>query len=102
MLDEREQAESGGQDLDAANMRLSTDEKEFAQKVEARAEQAPTDYGSSDYMAAYDDDYQMSTVPAFTKAAQQTAQPTDRQTETETAQTKLAPQPTGQGAPKLG
>jgi hypothetical protein len=101
VLKDRDAAERGG-DVSAANDKLTAEEKEFTQQVEVRAAQAPTDYGSSDYTTAYGDDYQMSTVPAFTKAAQQTGQQTDNQTETETAQTKIAPQPTGQGAFKLG
>lgn len=100
VLQDRDEAARGG-DIHAANDKLTTDEKEFTAKVEARAAQAPTDYGSSDYIAAYGDDYQMSTVPAFTKAAKQTSQQIDKQTETESAQTKIAPQPTGQGALKL-
>jgi hypothetical protein len=101
VLHDRDAAERGG-DVSAANDKLNADEKEFAAKVEARAQRSPTDYGSSDYMAAYGDEYQISTVPAFTKAANQTGPQTDKETETETAQTKTAPQPIGQGAPKLG
>jgi len=101
VLQDRQDAEREG-DISAANDKLTSDEKEFAQQVEARAAQAPTDYGSSDYMAAYGDDYQMSTVPAFTKAANQTGPKTDKATETETEQAKTAPQPFGQGGPKPG
>lgn len=101
VLQDRQDAERGG-DITAANGKLTADEKEFAAQVEARAAQAPTDYGSSDYMAAYGDDYQMSTVPAFTKATNQTDPQTDKASETETEQTKAAPQPFAQSAPKLG
>ena len=101
VLQDREAAGRGGE-VSAANDKLNADEKEFAAQVEARAQQPPTDYGSSDYMAAYGDEYQISTVPAFTKAAKQTGPQTDKETETETAQTKTAPQPSGQGAPKPG
>lgn len=102
VLQDRDAAERGG-DVSSANDKLTAEEKEFTQQVEVRTAQAPTDYGSSDYMTAYGDEYQMSTVPAFSKAAQQTGQETDKktETETETAQTKLAPQPLGQGTPKL-
>lgn len=101
VLQDRGAAERGG-DVSAANDKLNADEKEFTAQVEARAQQPPTDYGSSDYMAAYGDEYQISTVPAFTKAANQTGPQTDKETETETAQTKTAPQPLGQGAPRPG
>lgn len=101
VLQDRDAVSRGG-DVTAANQNLSADEKEFAAQVEAKAAQAPTDYGSADYMAAYGDDYQMSTVPAFTKAATQTDPPTDKASETETEQTKAAPQPFAQSAPKLG
>ena len=103
VLQDRQDAERGG-DINAADGKLSADEKEFADKVEARAQQAPTDYGSSDYMAAFGDDYQISTVPAFTKAAQpdQQADAARSETESASADNKKAPQPSGQGAPKLG
>src|SRR6266852_1700323 len=91
VLQDRDAAERGG-DVSYANDKLTAEEKEFTAKVEARAQQAPTDYGSSDYMASYGDEYQISTVPAFTKAAQQTSKQTDNQNETETAQTKMVPQ----------
>jgi hypothetical protein len=105
VLQDRDAASRGG-DISAANDKLTADEKEFSSQVEARAAQAPTDYGSSDYMAAYGDDYQMSTVPAFTKAAstsrETSEQPTETETESTTADAKKAPQPFGQGALKLG
>ncbi len=105
MLQDRDAASRGG-DITAANDKLTADEKEFAQQVETRAAQAPTDYGSSDYMAAYGDDYQPSTVPAFTKAASVTRetmeQPVETETESTTADAKKPPQPFGQGALKLG
>jgi hypothetical protein len=104
VLADREAAGRGG-DIGAANDKLTADEKEFTAKVEARAAQAPTDYGSSDYMAAYGDDYQMSTVPAFTKAAsvsrETITQASDTETESTTADIKKTPQPLGQGALKL-
>jgi len=101
VLQDRDAAERGG-DVSSANDKLTAEEKEFTQQVEVRAAQAPTDYGSPNYMADYGDEFQISTVPAFTKAAQQTSEQKDKQTETETAQTKIAPQPLGQGAPKFG
>ena len=105
VLADRDAASRGG-DITAANDKLTADEKEFSAQVEAKAAQAPTDYGSADYMAAYGDDYQPSTVPAFTKAAsasrETTEQPTETETESTTADAKKAPQPFGQGALKLG
>src|SRR5262249_44051200 len=101
VLQDRQDAERGG-DITAANDKLTSDEREFAAQVEARAAQAPTDYASSDYMADYGDDYQMSTVPAFTRAAHQTGPQTDKVTETETEQTRAEPQPFTQNPPKLG
>jgi hypothetical protein len=103
VLKDREDAGRGG-DINAANDRLSADEKEFMDKIEARAQATTTDYGSSDYMAELGDDYQISTVPAFTKAAQPSEQADAARTETktETSETKIAPRPTGQGGLKLG
>lgn len=87
-------------------LRLSGYEQEFQQQIEARAQQAPVDYGSADYMAAYGDNYQLSTVPAFTRAAipshETTGQPSDTETESEATETKSAPRPAVQGAPKPG
>jgi hypothetical protein len=95
-----------GGDISAANDKLNADEKEFTQQVEVRAAQGPTDYGSSDYMAAYGDDCQLSSVPAFTNAArvkrETIAQASDTETESTTADARKAPQPFGQGALKLG
>jgi soluble cytochrome b562 len=101
VLDDREQTETGGQDLNAATDRLSADEKEFAGKVEARAQQAPVDYGSADYMAAFGDEYTISTVPAFTKAADGQTVAEGKDTETENPQTQNAPRPVGQITPKI-
>ena len=101
VLDDRGQAERGGQDLNAASDRLSADEKEFAGRVEARAQQAPVDYGSADYMAAFGDEYTISTVPAFTKAADGQTVADRKNTETENPQTQNAPRPSGQIAPKI-
>ncbi len=101
VLDDRGQAERGGQDLNAASDRLSADEKEFAGKVEARAQQAPVDYGSADYMAAFGDEYTISTVPAFTKAADRQTVADRKDTETENPQSQNAPRPSGQIAPKF-
>ena len=107
VLNDRQEAERGG-DVSAANERLSGYEKEFQNDLETTrteiAAKAPADLAASystDYMAAYGDEYTISTVPAFTKAANQTGQTTDKDTETETAQTKMVPQPSGQGALKL-
>src|SRR4029077_19443508 len=57
--------ESGQGTPEEASMRLSGYEQEYHDKIEARAQQAPVDYGSADYMA----DYALSAVPAFTAAA---------------------------------
>jgi len=105
VLADRDAVSRGG-DVTTASDNLTAEEKEFSAQVEARAAQAPTDYGSSDYMAAWGDDYQPSSVPAFTKAAsasrETTEQPTETESESTTADIKIAPQPTGQGALKLG
>jgi hypothetical protein len=101
VLDDRDQAERGGHDLNAATDRLSADEKEFAGKVEARAQQAPVDYGSADYMAAFGDEYTISTVPAFTKAADGQTVADSKDTDTDKPQSQNAPRPFGQGAPKI-
>jgi hypothetical protein len=57
--------ESGQGTPEEAGMRLSGYEQEYHDKIEARAQQAPADFGSADYMA----DYALSAVPAFTAAA---------------------------------
>ncbi len=105
VLADRDAVSQGG-DITAANNSLTAEEKQFTAQVGARAAKAPTDYGSSDYMAAYGDEYQMSAVPAFTKAASVTretiAQASDTETESATADAKKTPQPFGQGALKLG
>ena len=107
VLNDRQEAERGG-DVTAATDRLSGYEKEFQNDLETTrteiAAMAPADLAASystDYMAACGDEYTISTVPAFTKAANQTDQKTDKNADTETAQTKMAPQPSGQGALKL-
>src|SRR5207302_1602402 len=61
ILKDRQEAGRGGEDVKAVNDRLSGYEKEFHDNIEARAQQAPTDYGSAGYM----DEYALSTVPAF-------------------------------------
>jgi hypothetical protein len=101
VLDDREQTETGGQDLNAATDRLSADEKEFAGKVEARAQQAPVDYGSADYMAAFGDEYTISTVPAFTKAADGQTVADRKDTDTDNPQTQNALRPLGLSTPKI-
>jgi hypothetical protein len=107
VLNDRQAAEGGG-DLSAATGRLSGYEKEFQNDLETTrteiAAKAPTDLSASysaDYMAAYGDEYTISTVPAFTKAADG-QKPADRkETETDNPQTQNAPRPAGQIAPKI-
>jgi hypothetical protein len=67
ILKDRESGEGTPEEM---QQRLSGYEKEFQEKVEARASQPVTDYGSADYMAELGDEYTLSTVPAFTRAAQ--------------------------------
>jgi hypothetical protein len=79
--------------------RLDGYEKEFADKVEARAAQPVTDYGSAD-------DYALSAVPAFTAAAAPVSREAirkfgDQDTGTQTAEIKKPPQPFGGGAQKF-
>jgi hypothetical protein len=94
--------DSGGGTTAEKTQRLSGYEQEFQQQIEARAAQPVADYGGGDYMAELGGEYQLSTVPAFTRAAQQPGEQMDERTESETAETKNAPRPTGQGALKLG
>ena len=69
---------------------------------ETRAAQPVADYGSADYMAELGGDYQISTVPAFTEAANVTPQPTkDADTQGEIDETTNVPRPFGQG-PRFG
>jgi len=96
VLQDRDAVSRGG-DVNAANANLTAEEKEFTAQVEAKAAQAPTDYG---------DEFQISTVPAFTKAASASRETDEQASETEsqsaTVGAKKAPQPLGQGALKLG
>jgi len=84
--------------MKAANDRLSQYEKEL--DAQAHPHQAPIDYGTADYM----DEYALSTVPAFTKAAQGDKQRAAgcKDTENETTETKNTPRPTVDGAFKPG
>ena len=82
--------------------------REFQKDLETtRAEiaaKAPGDLAASystDYMTAYGDEYTISTVPAFTKAADGQTPAEGKDTETENPQTQNAPRPAGQIAPKI-
>lgn len=108
VLNDRQEAERGGQDVSAANDRLSGYEKEFQNNLKTTradiAAKTPTDLAASystDYMAAYGDEYTISTVPAFTKAADGQTVADRKDTETENPQTQNAPRPSGQVAPKI-
>ncbi len=108
VLNDRQEVERGG-DVSAANDRLSGYEKEFQNALEGvpeeKAGKTPVDLAASystDYMAAYGDEYTLSTVPAFTKAADGQTPPVDRKdTEADNPQTQNAPRPAGQIAPKI-
>ena len=107
VLNDRQEAERGG-DVSAANERMSGYEKEFQNDLEtARTEisaKAPAELAASystDYMAAYGDEYTISTVPAFTRAADGQTQADRKDTEAENPQTQNAPRPVGQIAPKI-
>jgi hypothetical protein len=85
--------------------RLDGYEKEFADKVQERAAQPVTDYGSADYMSALGDDTQISAVPAFTAAAAGVSREAirklgDEGADTQTADMKKPPQPIGGGGMK--
>jgi hypothetical protein len=108
VLNDRQEAERGG-DINAANDRLSGYEKEFQKDLDTTrteiAAKPPADIAASystDYMAVYGDDYTISTVPAFTKAADGQTPPVDRKdTETDNPQTQNAPRTVGVTAPKI-
>ena len=107
VLNDRQEAERGG-DVSAANERLSGYEKEFQNNLEMKptdiAAKASADLAvsySTDYMAAYGDEYTISTVPAFTKAADRQTPADRKDTETDNPQTQNAPRPVGQIAPKI-
>lgn len=76
--------------------KLTTYEQEFKDKIEARAAQTLPDYGG--------DEFQLSSVPAFTDAAfashETIDQPADREGEREDSKKTL--RPAGSGALKLG
>lgn len=89
-----------------ASQRLSGYEKEYRDKVEARTEQAPVEFGSADYMQAYG----LSSVPAFTAAAapvsrETIGKPADDNAGTQTAELKQPAgekkSPPGQAPPKF-
>jgi hypothetical protein len=107
VLSDRQEAERGG-DVKAANERLSGYEKDFQNDLETTrteiAAKAPADLAASystDYMAAYGDEYTISTVPAFTKAADGQKAADRKDTETDDPRTQNAPRPVGQIAPKI-
>jgi hypothetical protein len=86
-----------------AGNRLSGYEKEFHDKIEARASQAPIDYGAVDHMTDYG---VPSAVPAFMEAAgnvtsETVRKPADGETGTRTAELQKTLRPSGQGALKL-
>ena len=86
-----------GQGTDDAK-KLDGYEKEFADKVEAKAVGPVVDYGSTD-------DYSLSSVPAFTAAADPVSRETKRElTEDDsgTQDAKKPPQPFGGAGMKLG
>jgi len=66
-----------------------------------KAQTAPVANGS---VADLGEEYTISTVPAFTEAAdnETTGQPSDTESGTPSLEMKKTPQPTGQSAPKLG
>ena len=87
--------------MSAANDRLSGYEKEFQNSLAAKAPGDLAASYSTDYMAAYGDEYTISTVPAFTKAADRQTAAEGKDTKTENPQTQNAPRPVGQLAPKI-
>jgi hypothetical protein len=56
---------------------------------------------STDYMAAYGDEYTISTVPAFTKAADGQKAVDRKDTDTDDPQTQNTLRPVGQIVPKI-
>jgi len=107
VLNDRQEAERDG-GVSAATDRLSGYEKEFQNNLETtRTEitaKVPAELAASystDYMAAYGDEYTISTVPAFTKAADGQTPADRKDTETDNPQTQNAPRPAGQIAPKI-
>jgi hypothetical protein len=100
-----EGAAGNGRDLRDAETRLTGYEKEFTEKAQERAAQAPVNFGGADYI----DDYGVpSAVPAFTQAAENVTRETirkpaeDEEAGTRTAEMQKALRPAGQGAFKLG
>jgi hypothetical protein len=86
-----------------AGQKLSGYEREYHDKLEKRAAQAPADFGGADYMADYG---VPSTVPAFTQAADPVTRetirkPADEETGTQTAEMQKTSRPSGQGGLKL-
>jgi hypothetical protein len=81
-----------------SSAKLSAYEREVRDKLETRAAQAPTDYGSADYMAELGGAYTISSVPAFTDAASAALKAGSEKKDTDVADTTLRPRPLGQGA----
>jgi hypothetical protein len=101
---EQDRASGQGTPQESAQ-RLDVYEKEFADKVQERAAQPVTDYGSADYMSALGDDTQLSAVPAFMAAAADLSREAirklgDEGADTQTADIKKPPQPFGGGGMK--
>ena len=95
--------ENGQGTPEQASQKLDGYESEFHDKVEARAQQAPADFGSADYMADYG---VPSAVPAFNAAAGNVKPATPRNpgeddSGTATAEIKKPSQPYIQGVPKF-
>jgi hypothetical protein len=95
--------ESGQGTPEEASVRLSGYEQEYHDRIEARAQQAPADFGSADYMADYG---VPSAVPAFTAAAANVKpatprDPIEEDTGSSTAEIKKPSQPYTQGVPKF-
>jgi hypothetical protein len=94
--------ESGQGPPQEAAKRMDGYEKEFAEKVQARAGQPVVDYGSADYMS----EYQLSSAPAFNNAAGNampvsTSRPKEDEGDANSAEAKKAPPPPGRGGLKL-
>jgi hypothetical protein len=100
---DRQQAEQGG-NTDSASQKLSDYEKELQRQMEQKAAQTPVNFGAADYMAAWADDYQISSQPEFSRVASRetAAQITDTRTESSSADNNKVTRPDGAGAFKPG
>jgi hypothetical protein len=79
-----------------------TAERHFGIKLQIRTVREPVSWRSTDDVSELDEDYTISTVPAFTDAASAASKPKTEKKDGDVADTKITPRPLGQSAFKPG